>query len=115
LPSPGWSDYYRKTGARRFQAISKTVLAGRIFLNEDGIVEDVRIVLGSVAPYTLRAIHTENVIRGRRLTAEVIRESAAAVQDEIRPIDDIRSTEAYRRRVTSNLVVDFLSKASLLP
>src|SRR5437667_12877205 len=29
LPQPGWSCYYRKVGTRRFQAISKTPLAGR--------------------------------------------------------------------------------------
>ena len=40
-------------------------------------------------------------------------EAARAIQDEIRPIDDIRSTEAYRRRVTGNLVREFLSLGAL--
>ena len=112
IPRPGWREYFRKVGARRFQAISKTLLAGRILLGEDHTVEDIRMVLASVAPYTLRTVQTENVLRGRQLTPELIEEAAEAIQDEIRPIDDVRSTEAYRRQVTSNLVREFLTTAS---
>jgi CO/xanthine dehydrogenase FAD-binding subunit len=113
-PQPGWFEYFRKVGARRFQAISKTLLAGRILLNSDKVVSDVRIVFASVAPYTLRATQTESLIRGRQLTPELIAECAKAIQDEIHPIDDIRSTEIYRRRVCSNLVVDFLENSRAL-
>ena len=112
LPQSGWSNYFRKVGARRFQAISKTLLAGRILLDADRTVKDVRMTFASVAPHTLRAVETEKLIRGRNLTPRLIEEAAAAIQDEIHPIDDIRSTEAYRRRVTSNLVRDFLTRLS---
>jgi CO/xanthine dehydrogenase FAD-binding subunit len=109
IPEPGWVEYYRKVGARRFQTISKTLLAGRILLNADRVVQDIRLVFASVAPFTLRAVETENLVRARRLSPELIAEAAKVIQDEIHPIDDIRSTENYRRRVTSNLVSDFLT------
>ncbi len=111
-PDSGWFEYFRKVGTRRFQAISKTLLAGRIRMGSDGLVRDIRMVFASVAPYTLRAVQTESLIRGRPLTEQVIDEAAKAIQDEIHPIDDIRSTEQYRRRVTSNLVKDFLANCS---
>jgi len=114
-PRPGWQEYFRKVGARRFQAISKTLLAGRILLGADKRVDDVRMVFASVAPYTLRAVQTESVIRGRQITPDVIEEAVKAIQDEIHPIDDIRSTEVYRRRVTSNLVREFLGTAATDP
>src|SRR4030095_11042197 len=98
-----------KVGTRRFQAISKTLLAGRILIDRDDVVRDIRIVFASVAPFILRAIQTEDLIRRRHLTPSLIEKAAAAIQDEINPIDDVRSTETYRRRVTSNLVRDFLS------
>src|SRR5262249_26664677 len=107
----GWIEYYRKVGARRFQAISKTLLAARILLGPDQIVSDIRMVFASVAPYTLRAVQTENLIRGRQLSPGLITEGSKRIPDEIHPIDDIRSSEAYRRRVTSNLVVDFLTRS----
>jgi CO/xanthine dehydrogenase FAD-binding subunit len=109
LPAPGWREYYRKVGARRLQSISKTLLAGRILMATDGTVTDLRLVFGSVAPYTLRAFETEACVRGRSLTREVIEEAATALQDEISPIDDVRSDEAYRRRVSANLLREFLS------
>jgi CO/xanthine dehydrogenase FAD-binding subunit len=108
LPGPDWIEYYRKVGARRFQAISKVVFAGRRRHRADGLLEDVRIVLGSVAPYTLRATATESVLRGCMLTPEVIAKAQAALQEEIHPIDDVRSTAAYRRRVAGNLLQNFL-------
>jgi CO/xanthine dehydrogenase FAD-binding subunit len=110
-PTPGWAEYYRKVGARRFQAISKTLLAGRILLNADRVVMDIRLIFASVAPFTLRAIKTESLLRGRLLSPELIAEAGRAIQDEIHPIDDIRSTENYRRQVTSNLIADFLTKS----
>ncbi len=107
-PEPGWIEYFRKIGARRFQAISKVVFAGRALPGDNSVIRDVRIVVGSVAPFTLRARETEDVLRGRELTPGVIAEAVRALQDEIHPIDDIRSTAAYRRRVTANLLRDFL-------
>jgi CO/xanthine dehydrogenase FAD-binding subunit len=109
LPAPGWREYYRKVGARRRQSVSKALLAGRVLMGKDGAVKDIRLVFGSVAPYTLRAFRTEELIRGRELTPDVIEEAALGLQDEISPIDDIRSDEAYRRRVSANLLRDFLS------
>jgi len=106
--SLGFVEYFRKVGARRFQTISKTLLAGRIRLASDSTIADIRLVFASVAPFTLRAFQTEALLRGRPLTQDSIAEAAKAIQDEIRPIDDIRSTEAYRRRVTANLLRDFL-------
>lgn len=110
LPAPenDWCEYYNKIGTRRFQAITKTLLAGRIKM-EGNTVEDVRLCFASVAPYTLRATETEDLIRGEELTPELIEEASEAIQEEIQPIDDIRSNETYRRKVTSNLVRDFLS------
>lgn len=111
LPRPpeGRREYYRKVGTRRFQAISKTLLAGWILLDEDRTVRDLRMVLASVAPYTLRALETERLLRGQVLDPDLVEVACRAVQDEIRPIDDIRSTERYRRAVTANLVREFLS------
>ncbi len=120
LPEPqqGFVDYFRKVGTRRFQAISKTLLAGRIRLDgdhrsDDHRVDDVRLVFASVAPFTLRAVKTEQLLRGNTLTNDLIDEACRSIQDEIRPIDDIRSTETYRRKVTSNLLREFLTNSRL--
>jgi CO/xanthine dehydrogenase FAD-binding subunit len=103
----GARHYYRKVGARRAQAISKVVLAGVVWM-DGGRVDDLRIALGSVAPTVLRARMAESALRGRPLDAAAVRDARHALAGEIRAIDDIRSTAAYRERVAQNLLAEFL-------
>jgi len=99
--------YYRKVGARKAQAISKVVFAGVAELEGD-VVRDIRIAVGSVAPTVLRCVRTESVLRGHKVNPATIAGAQAALAGEIAPIDDIRSTMSYRRRVSLNLLEDFL-------
>ena len=106
----GWLQTWRKVGTRRAQAISKVCLASAIDLT-GGAVRDIRIALGSVAPTVVRAARAEAVIRGRPLTDETIAASCDALAHDISPIDDLRSTAAYRLRVARNLLEQFLTSA----
>ena len=101
-------DYYRKVGTRRAQAISKVCFAGSLTM-DGGVVHDVRIALGSVAPSVVRAHGTEAALRGHALEPARIVEAERALAAEISPIDDIRSTARYRARVAANLMREFLS------
>ena len=65
-----------------------------------------RIALGSVAPTVVRAPRTEACLA----LGGTIEEAQAVLADEIRPIDDVRSTAAYRRRVATNLLAQFWSE-----
>jgi len=105
-----WPDlhhYYRKVGTRKAQAISKVCFAATARINE-GIVDLVRIALGSIAPIPLRCIKTEDALRGARLEPGIIEKAKIALAREIVPIDDIRSTKDYRLKVSLNLLEDFL-------
>jgi CO/xanthine dehydrogenase FAD-binding subunit len=103
----GGRDYYRKVGTRRAQAISKVCFAGSIFM-DGGVVREVRVALGSVAPTVIRATRTEGVLRGRVLDAPAIAAAETQLEAEIAPIDDLRSTARYRARVAVNLLGEFL-------
>ena len=104
-----WKQYYRKVGTRKAQAISKVCFAGAAQM-ETGTIRDVRIALGSIAPVVLRAVQTENVLRGAKVTPAVAMEAKQTLAREISPIDDIRSTARYRLRVAQNLLEEFLSQ-----
>jgi CO/xanthine dehydrogenase FAD-binding subunit len=106
-----WSQHYRKVGTRKAQAISKVCIAAAALI-EQGAIRDVRIALGSVAPVVLRCVKTEALLKGRRVDAALIREARESLAAEISPIDDIRSTAAYRSRVSQNLLEDFLRQLS---
>jgi CO/xanthine dehydrogenase FAD-binding subunit len=104
----GCVHYLRKVGTRRAQAISKVALAGLAKVN-DGLMAHIRIALGSVAPMPIRCHKTEAVLADRMLDRVAIEEAKSAIVAEIAPIDDIRSTAEYRKRVTVNLLDEFLT------
>jgi CO/xanthine dehydrogenase FAD-binding subunit len=101
--------YARKVGARNAQAISKVCVAA-LGLLIGGVVRDVRIALGSVAPVPLRLIETEKTIRGKSISHPLLSQAKQAAIAEIRPIDDIRSTARYRATVAGNLIAEFLEQ-----
>ena len=104
----GWRDYYRKVGPRRAQAISKVCMAASIRMDGSS-VSDIRIALGSVAPFVTRCRSTEDVLRRRTIDDRSLADATAALAKDISPIDDIRSTAEYRLRVAQNLLKDFLT------
>jgi CO/xanthine dehydrogenase FAD-binding subunit len=111
LPArPGARAMFRKVGTRAAQAISKTVAAGLLWLKRDGTVAELRFALGSMAPTVRRLRSAEAFVAGRRLTPSVVREAVALVASDVAPIDDVRSSAAYRLAVSRNLLRHFLTE-----
>jgi CO/xanthine dehydrogenase FAD-binding subunit len=104
----GWIHYFRKVGTRKAQAISKVCFSSVAQLSDNRIA-DVRLVFGSVAPIVLRCNNTEAALRGKTINPDIIDTALNFLRTEIMPIDDIRSSAAYRLQVALNLLTDFLS------
>jgi len=98
VPPVEGRQWFRKVGTRAAQAISKVVMAAVRAPHP-------RIALGSVAPTVVRVPRTEAALAG----GTTIAEAQAVLMDEIQPIDDLRSTAVYRRRVSANLLAQFWS------
>jgi carbon-monoxide dehydrogenase medium subunit len=82
------------------------------FINRDGdTIQEARIALGSVAPTPVRAPTIEKALEGRKKGARVFQEAAELVEEDITPIDDVRSTAEYRRQIASLLVREALQEA----
>ena len=103
------TQYYRKVGTRKAQAISKVCFAAVGSMN-DGKIESVRIALGSIAPIPLRCVQAERALRNQ--TIDSLAAAREALGSEISPIDDLRSTRDYRLRVSLNLLEDFINELS---
>jgi xanthine dehydrogenase small subunit len=101
VPPVDGRQWFRKVGTRAAQAISKVVMAAVRAPRP-------RVALGSVAPTVVRAPRTEACLAG----GGTIEEAQAVLADEIRPIDDVRSTAVYRRRVAANLLAQFWSETA---
>jgi CO/xanthine dehydrogenase FAD-binding subunit len=105
---PGFH-FYRKVGTRAAQAVAKVCLA--LFARaEDGIVRELRIGLGSLAPVPLRSRSAEAALLGQPVAALQLGAARAALLTDISPIDDIRSTASYRRTVAGNVLVQALGE-----
>ncbi|HEY3257612.1 MAG TPA: FAD binding domain-containing protein [Gemmatimonadaceae bacterium] len=101
VPPVEGKQWFRKVGTRAAQAISKIVMAAVR-------APTPRIALGSVAPTVIRVPETE-----RALASGVgIEEAANMLGREIAPIDDVRSTANYRRRVSANLLRRFWAETA---
>jgi CO/xanthine dehydrogenase FAD-binding subunit len=96
VPPVAGAQWFRKVGTRAAQAISKVVMAAVR-------AERPRVALGSVAPTVVRLPATEAALAAGRPIAEAQR----VLREEIRPIDDVRSTADYRRTVAANLLARF--------
>ncbi len=103
--------YLRKVGTRRAMAISKVALAATALL-EGNVVGEIRLAAASLAPFPARLYKTEAALLGQTITKESVQAARRALLAEAQPIDDIRSTAEYRRRVAANLIEELLREFS---
>lgn len=106
VPPAGSAQHWRKVGTRQAQAISKVALAA-VAEHDDGRLTWLGLGMASVAPTvaflpSVRALGVATPLSN--LTAAALED---ATQHDICPIDDIRSTAAYRRHVAGALVRRF--------
>jgi CO/xanthine dehydrogenase FAD-binding subunit len=101
---------FEKVGNRNADAIAKVSFAGFIKVNQEHI-EDIRFAFGAVGPTMVRSLDIEKKLIGKLLplTNTDINTIIAAYDKIIKPIDDQRSTAAYRKTVALNLLRYFLS------
>jgi CO/xanthine dehydrogenase FAD-binding subunit len=111
VSAPGSGGAFHKLGLRQADAISVASVAARVERDEAGLCRQARIALGAVAPTPIRARQAEELLRGQRLTPELIAEAGRVAAGEASPIDDLRGSAGYRRRVVEVLVRRALSQA----
>jgi carbon-monoxide dehydrogenase medium subunit len=74
-------------------------------MEEDGIIcKEVRIALGVAAPTPMRALKAEALLRGKKLSDELLEEVANTASQEARPRDSIRGEAWYRKDMIRVLV-----------
>ena len=71
---------------------------------KDGICEDVRLGLNSVAPIIVRAKQAERVLHGKRISDAALREMGEIAATEVDPMDDNRGSAEYKRELVKVLV-----------
>ena len=103
---PRWAGHratFLKLGPRRSLSIAKVSMALALEVT-DGVMRNVRIGLGAVAPTVIRGLKAEKFLEGKVPKNEVYEEAARLTRLEVSPISDYRSTAEYRREMAGTLV-----------
>ena len=108
-PPPGSRLHLERVAKRRYDDTASASLAVRLEVNPAGILSDLRIAAGGVAPVPLLLTRTAHALRGTRPEAATIRRAVAVLAAEIAPIDDVRGSAAYKRALLAHLLVAALA------
>ena len=106
LPPAGSPFSWRKVGTRQAQAISKVALAA-VAIVENGRCTRLGLAMASVAPTVAFLPATRALGLSRPLAEITPADLSQSVLADVSPVDDIRSTAAYRRHVAVALVTRF--------
>jgi 4-hydroxybenzoyl-CoA reductase subunit beta len=97
-PRNGWTAAYRKL--RRRDTFDFPVLGVGAWLQKKGdVIEDVRIRLGGVGSRAVHASETESILRGKKISDDLIQEAAQAAFKPTRPMDNTDYEIAWRKKM----------------
>ena len=113
LPSPKDNSQFAtyKISKRFDQDISAVCAALHLTLN-DGTVGDIRICYGGMAGTPQRARATEQAIIGKTWSEETIEAALPFMNEDYRPMTDMRASQQYRMLVAQNLLKKFFIETS---
>ena len=98
---PGWS--HIKFTPRSVEDFA-TVGVALTLSAKNGICEDVRLGLNSVASTIVHARRAEEILRGKAITDALLREMGEVAATEVDPVDDNRGSAEYKREMVKVLV-----------
>jgi len=89
-----------------------TVNAAVSLTLDGGLIRNVRVAIGAVAPTPLRLMVVEDYLVGKSPSFEVFEAAGELASDTVKPISDVRSTAEYRKAVSKTIIMDTLDRAS---
>ena len=102
-PKPNTYGVYLKFGTRESMEISIVSVTTILTLDDSGVCQQARIVLGAVAPTFIRAPEAERLLKGQRLSDKLAGQAGEMAQQASSPITDSRASAEYRRMLVSAL------------
>ncbi len=94
---------YLRLSARSKVDIAAVGVAGFLALDMQGAIIKARLALSAVAPTPVRCPEAEAMLAGQMPEPELLKRAAAACVRACRPIDDVRATASYRRKMVQVL------------
>ncbi len=104
IPEQPEKCFYLALGQRKALSINKLSVACQMAFASSGKVQKARVAFGAVAPTILRGKRVEKYLKGKPPIPPIIDNAVTLAELDVMPIDDIRSTAKYRRKMTGVLL-----------
>lgn len=99
-PVPNGSRWaYRKFLPRSQDDYATVAVAALVRQDAEGRVVDARVAVGGAGPRPIRAGAVEQALVGRAASADAITAAADHLDAALDPIDDVRGSASYKRRM----------------
>jgi carbon-monoxide dehydrogenase medium subunit len=102
-PIPSSRTVYLKQTQTQGAGLALVGVAAMIVMEND-VITDVKMSLGAVAPTPIRAKKAEATLKGKKQDDSLQETCAEAALQESSPIDDVRSSANYRKKLIKVLV-----------
>jgi CO/xanthine dehydrogenase FAD-binding subunit len=106
-----WS--FQRIARRKSLAIARVNAAVLASLDSQGVVEDLRLCVGSILPQPARMTTAEETLKGKIPSPELIRLASETVSSEMIRRSGIRPTTEYKKPAVEGLVIKALSETLL--
>ena len=94
---------FEKVSKRTHLDIASVNSACLINLNKDGVIDNIHLSAGGVAPFPKYLAATAAFLKGKKIDAGILKEAIAVMNTEIAPISDARGTKEYKRLLLRQL------------
>ena len=87
-------------------------VAAQITLDQNGVGQQARIVVGGVMPKPYRAEQAAGLLKGKTIDATLLTQAGEAAAEEVETEDDVRASADYRRQLIRVTVPEVVRQAS---
>ena len=94
---------FEKVSKRTHLDIASVNSACQVQVNNDGVIEDIHLSAGGVAPFPKYLKDTVAFLKGKKIDAENLKAAIEIMNAEIAPISDARGTKEYKRLLLRQL------------
>lgn len=99
---------FEKVCKRTWLDIASVNSACLMYLDKGGVITDIHLSAGGVAPFPKYLSNTAAFLKGKKIDTAVLNEAIKIMNDEIAPISDARGTKEYKRLLLRQLILAHL-------
>jgi len=101
---------YIKLAIRKLMDLAFVGVATSVTL-ANGVIDDVKIGLGAVAPTPIRATKAEKILRKKAVDKNLLEKAGVVASEGAKPISDLRASAEYRSKMVKVLTMRAVQKA----